>query len=107
MSREIVRDQSVMLLLGNMKAEERLAAFLLNLSQRLAIRGFAANDFILRMSREEIGSFLGLKLETVSRTLSKFQQQSWIVVDHKHIQLVKPDDLKTLISGCSHSNAIE
>ena len=63
MSREIVRDQSVMLLLGNMKAEERLAAFLLNLSQRLHSRGFAANDFILRMSREEIGSFLGLKLE--------------------------------------------
>ena len=49
-----------------------LAAFLLNLSQRLYSRGFAANDFILRMSREEIGSYLGLKLETVSRTLSKF-----------------------------------
>jgi CRP/FNR family transcriptional regulator, anaerobic regulatory protein len=107
MSREIVRDQNVMLLLGNMKAEERLAAFLLNLSQRLAIRGFAANDFILRMSREEIGSFLGLKLETVSRTLSKFQQQGWISVDHKHIQLQQPDQLKTMISGCSHSNNAE
>ena len=56
MSREIVRDQGVMLLLGNMRAEERLAAFLLNLSNRLYSRGFAANDFILRMSREEIGS---------------------------------------------------
>ncbi|WP_293762926.1 fumarate/nitrate reduction transcriptional regulator Fnr [uncultured Aquitalea sp.] len=106
MSREIVRDQNVMLLLGNMKAEERLAAFLLNLSQRLSTRGFAANDFILRMSREEIGSFLGLKLETVSRTLSKFQQQGWIVVDHKHIQLVKPEELKHLVSGCSHANSV-
>ncbi|MGR2662216.1 fumarate/nitrate reduction transcriptional regulator Fnr [Chromobacterium haemolyticum] len=104
MSREIVRDQNVMLLLGNMKAEERLAAFLLNLSQRLSTRGFAANDFILRMSREEIGSFLGLKLETVSRTLSKFQQQGWIMVDHKHIQLVMVDELKALISGCAHAN---
>jgi CRP/FNR family transcriptional regulator len=103
MSREIVRDQSVMLLLGNMKAEERLAAFLLNLSQRLSARGFAANDFILRMSREEIGSFLGLKLETVSRTLSKFQQQGWLVVDHKHIQLVKPEALKELVAGCSQA----
>ncbi|MDC7717411.1 MULTISPECIES: fumarate/nitrate reduction transcriptional regulator Fnr [Vogesella] len=103
MSREIVRDQSVMLLLGNMKAEERLAAFLLNLSQRLSARGFAANDFILRMSREEIGSFLGLKLETVSRTLSKFQQQGWLVVDHKHIQLVKPEELKQLVAGCSQA----
>ncbi|HJV07691.1 MAG TPA: fumarate/nitrate reduction transcriptional regulator Fnr [Chromobacteriaceae bacterium] len=105
MSREIVRDQNSMLLLGNMKAEERLAAFLLNLSQRLSTRGFAANDFILRMSREEIGSFLGLKLETVSRTLSKFQQQGWITVDHKHIQLGKPEALKELIAGCLHPHA--
>jgi CRP/FNR family transcriptional regulator len=101
MSREIVRDQSVMLLLGNMKAEERLAAFLLNLSLRFSTRGFAANDFILRMSREEIGSFLGLKLETVSRTLSRFQANGWITVEHKHIQLVQPTALKELISGCS------
>ncbi|MEQ6291452.1 fumarate/nitrate reduction transcriptional regulator Fnr [Vogesella sp. GCM10023246] len=106
MSREIVRDQSVMLLLGNMKAEERLAAFLLNLSQRLAARGFAANDFILRMSREEIGSFLGLKLETVSRTLSKFQQQSWLKVDHKHIQMLQPEALKALVAGCSQANSL-
>jgi len=105
MSREIVRDQSVMLLLGNMKAEERLAAFLLNLSSRLASRGFAANDFILRMSREEIGSFLGLKLETVSRTLSKFNQQGWISVDHKHIKLDQPDALKTLVSGCAQASS--
>ncbi|MFN4237322.1 MAG: fumarate/nitrate reduction transcriptional regulator Fnr [Vogesella sp.] len=103
MSREIVRDQSVMLLLGNMKAEERLAAFLLNLSQRLSARGFAANDFILRMSREEIGSFLGLKLETVSRTLSKFQQQGWLAVDHKHIKLLQPEELKRLVAGCSQA----
>jgi len=103
---QIVRDQNVMLLLGNMKAEERLAAFLLNLSQRLSTRGFAANDFILRMSREEIGSFLGLKLETVSRTLSKFQQQGWLSVDHKHIQLIKADALKDLISGCTHANGV-
>ncbi len=102
MSREIVRDQGVMLLLGNMKSEERLAAFLLNLSQRLHSRGFAANDFILRMSREEIGSYLGLKLETVSRTLSKFHQQGLIAVEHKHIQILQPAALKQLVSGCQH-----
>ena len=90
MSREIVRDQGVMLLLGNMRAEERLAAFLLNLSNRLYSRGFAANDFILRMSREEIGSYLGLKLETVSRTLSKFHHEGLILVEHKHIQILEP-----------------
>ncbi|MDO4997061.1 MAG: fumarate/nitrate reduction transcriptional regulator Fnr [Neisseria sp.] len=99
MSKEIVRDQSVMLLLGNMRAEERLAAFLLNLSQRLQSRGFAANDFILRMSREEIGSYLGLKLETVSRTLSKFHQEGLIVVEHKHIRLLQPQILKDMVAS--------
>jgi len=103
MSREIVRDQGVMLLLGNMRAEERIAAFLLNLSQRLHHRGFAANDFILRMSREEIGSYLGLKLETVSRTLSRFHQEGLIVVEHKHIRLLKPELLNQIVSGGSHA----
>ena len=103
MSREIVRDQGVMLLLGNMRAEERLAAFLLNLSQRLYSRGFAANDFILRMSREEIGSYLGLKLETVSRTLSKFHHEGLISVEHKHIKILDSQALKKMVSGCSHA----
>lgn len=102
MSSEIVRDQGTMLLLGNMKAEERIATFLMNLSQRLKNRGFAANDFILRMSREEIGSFLGLKLETVSRTLSKFHQAGLIMVDHKHIQLIKVDELNKIIEGAQN-----
>ena len=103
MSREIVRDQGVMLLLGNMRAEERLAAFLLNLSNRLYSRGFAANDFILRMSREEIGSYLGLKLETVSRTLSKFHHEGLILVEHKHIQILEPQAQKKMVSGCAHA----
>ncbi len=103
MSREIVRDQGVMLLLGNMRSEERIAAFLLNLSQRLYSRGFAANDFILRMSREEIGSYLGLKLETVSRTLSKFHHEGLILVEHKHIKLLQPELLREMVSGCAHA----
>ena len=103
LSREIVRDQGVMLLLGNMRAEERLAAFLLNLSNRLYSRGFAANDFILRMSREEIGSYLGLKLETVSRTLSKFHHDGLIKVEHKHIKILEPQALKKMVSGCTHA----
>ena len=103
MSREIVRDQGVMLLLGNMRAEERVVAFLLKLSQRLQSRGFAANDFILRMSREEIGSYLGLKLETVSRTLSKFNQEGLISVEHKHIRILEPETLKKMILGCEHA----
>ncbi len=101
MSREIVRDQGVMLLLGGMKAEERLATFLLNLSRRFSKRGYSASDFNLRMTREEIGSYLGMKLETVSRTFSKLQEEKIIAVDNKHIQINDIDRLTTKIGKSS------
>ena len=88
MSREIVREHSLMLLLGSMNAEERLAAFLLNMSQRLKARGYSPTEFHLRMSRAEIGSYLGMKLETVSRTFSSFQQQRLLEVDKRHIRIL-------------------
>ena len=97
MSREIVRDHGVMMLLGSMRAEERLAAFLLNMSQRFAARGFSATEFYLRMTREEIGSYLGLKLETVSRAFSHFQEEGLIFVQQKHIRILKSDGLRKLI----------
>ncbi len=93
MSREIVREHSLMMLLGSMNAEERLAAFLLNLSQRLKARGYSPSEFHLRMSRAEIGSYLGMKLETVSRTFSAFQQQRLLEVDKRHIRIVDLDGL--------------
>ncbi len=85
MSREIAQEHSVMLLLGTMRAEERLAAFLLNLSQRFTARGYSPSEFNLRMTREEIGSYLGLKLETVSRAFSKLQEDGLISVHQKNI----------------------
>jgi len=102
MSREIARDYGVMLLLGSMRAEERLAVFLLNLSQRFAARGYSSTEFHLRMTREEIGSYLGLKLETVSRTLSQFQAQGLIAVQNKHLRILKIDSLRELVGqhGC-------
>jgi len=96
MSREIIRESSVMMLLGVMRAEERLAAFLLNLSQRFLARGFSQYEFHLRMTREEIGSYLGLKLETVSRAFSKFQADGLIAVEQKHIRIVDIDGLKSV-----------
>lgn len=96
MSREIVRDQGVMLLLGNMRAEERLTAFLLNLVQRLNARGFSRSEVILRMTREEIGSYLGMKLETVSRTFSKFSEEGIIEVKQRWVKILKPDALKQI-----------
>ncbi len=97
MSREIVRDHGVMLLLGSMRAEERLAAFLLNLSQRFALRGYSPTEFNLRMTREEIGSYLGLKLETISRVLSRFQEERLIEVKNKHIKINDLEQLHALI----------
>lgn len=102
MSREIVRDQGVMMLLGSMRAEERLAAFLLNLSQRFRARGYSASEFHLRMTREEIGSFLGLKLETVSRIFSRFQEEGLISVQQKHIRIIDTDRLKQMLGQAAH-----
>lgn len=96
MSREIVRDHGVMLLLGTMRAEERLAAFLLNLSQRFAARGYSPSEFHLRMTREEIGSYLGLKLETISRALSRFQEEGLLEVRTKHVRIVNMAALRQM-----------
>ena len=98
MSREIVRENGVMLLLGSMRAEERVAAFLLNLVQRLHARGFSQSELVLRMTREEIGSYLGLKLETVSRTFSKFAEEGIVEVKQRHVRILNTDALKELVN---------
>jgi len=88
MSREIVRERGVMLLLGSMRAEERLAAFLINLFQRLHARGFSQTEMVLRMTREEIGSYLGLTLETVSRTFSKLAEEGIVEVHQRQVRIL-------------------
>ena len=101
MSREIVRENGVMLLLGSMRAEERLATFLLNLVQRLHARGFSQSELVLRMTREEIGSFLGLKLETVSRTFSKFVEEGIVEVKQRHVHIINTTALKDIVNSKS------
>jgi CRP/FNR family transcriptional regulator len=98
MSREIVREHGVMLLLGSMRAEERLAAFLLNLVQRLHARGFSRSELVLRMTREEIGSYLGLKLETVSRTFSKFAEEGIVEVRQRHVRIIDTGALRRIVN---------
>ena len=102
MSREIVREHGVMLLLGSMRAEARLAAFLLNLTQRLSARGFSGTALVLRMTRAEIGSYLGLKLETISRTFSKFQDVGVLEVKQREVRVLDEAGLRKLASnnGC-------
>jgi CRP/FNR family transcriptional regulator, anaerobic regulatory protein len=85
--RELVRKQKLALLLACMSAPQRLASFLLNLSRRLEARGYSAREFHLRMTRGEIGSYLGLNLETVSRTFSLLQQRRIVDVNGRHVRL--------------------
>jgi CRP/FNR family transcriptional regulator len=99
MSREITREQNVMLLLGNMRAEQRFAVFLINKSARYAARGYSANSFQLRMSREDIANYLGLTIESISRLLSRFKKQGWIKVDKREVTLLDPVMLKALAAG--------
>ena len=101
MSREIVREQGVMLLLSSMRAEERLAAFLANLAQRLEARGFSPSAFVLRMTRDEIGTYLGLSLETVSRCFSRLAEQGVLEVQQRNIRILDPAALARLMAGVS------
>lgn len=94
MGREMVRHQAVKMLLGGARAEERVAAFLLNLSRRLEERGYSASEFILRMNREDIGSYLGLQLETVSRVLSQFHREGLVSVMQKYIRILDAPGLR-------------
>ncbi len=97
LSKEIARDQNNMLLLGSMRAEERLAVFLLALADRYKKRGYSSTEYVLRMTREEIGSYLGLKLETVSRLFSRFQEEGLIQVQGRAVKLLDPTALKQIV----------
>jgi CRP/FNR family transcriptional regulator len=101
MSREIARDYGMMLLLGGMNAEERLAAFLLNLSQRFAARGYSPTEFYLRMTRQDIGSYLGLKLETVSRSFSGLQRRGLIEVRQRRVRILDLARLRAALDPSS------
>jgi CRP/FNR family transcriptional regulator len=85
------------LVLSKRPAEERLAYFLISLSERLKRRGFSSSEFKLSLTRQEIGNHLGLALETVSRLLKKFQDENLIVVQNRFIQIKNLDSLKKML----------
>lgn len=99
MSREIVRDQDVMVMRGAIRSEERVAAFLLNLMKRLRSRGFSASSMVMRMTREEIGSHLGMTLETVSRALSRLQDNGVIEVKLREVRVLNARMLYRIVRG--------
>jgi CRP/FNR family transcriptional regulator len=90
-----------MMMLGTMSAEQRLAAFLIDLSERYRARGYSSSEFVLRMTREEIGSFLGLKLETVSRLFSRFQREALLQVQGRLVKLLDVIALRGLLEHAS------
>ena len=96
LSAEIVRDQGQVMMLGTLGAEERVAAFLVNLSVRLKQRGFSSSEFVLRMTRREVGSYLALSLETVSRALSRLQKRGVIRLALKHLTILDDARLRTI-----------
>jgi len=103
MSREIRDDQQMMLLLSKKTADERIASFLINLSARFSARGFSASQFRLSMSRNEIGNYLGLAVETVSRVFTRFQQNGIIEAEGKEVRILDYINLCSLAGGIVES----
>lgn len=102
LSKEIGHDAEMMALLGRSTAEERVASFLVSLSDRFKRRGFSATDFFLSMSRQEIGSYLGLALETVSRLFTRFQDEGILKVERKHVQILDLERLTSMVVHQTH-----
>lgn len=105
-SRDLCRGQDMMFLLGSMRAEQRLAVFLLNLAGRYQARGYSGNEFVLRMTREEIASLLGLKLETVSRQFSHLQGEGLIQVQGRTVKLLDSAALKHIAGKRAETHAL-
>ena len=105
LSKEIGQDTEMLMLLGKKNAEERLATFLLSLSYRFKKRGLSPTDFYLSMSRHEIGNYLGLAVETVSRLFTRFQDEGLLKVERKHVQLRDIDKLESLVAGLNSNHS--
>ncbi len=103
LSKEIGQDADMLLLLGKKNAEERLAAFLSSMSSRLSKRGLSPTDFYLSMSRHEIGSYLGLAVETVSRLFTRFQEDGLLRVDRKHVEVLNLPALEMMAGSAPSS----
>lgn len=102
MSEDIQADQQMMLLLNRKTAEQKLATFLSQLGQRYASRGFSANEFRLTMTRSDIGNYLGLTVETISRLLSKLDKEQLIQVEGKLITIKDQPALSKLAALTAH-----
>lgn len=99
LSQEVVRDHEMLMWMGNLNAEERLGALLLNLSTRMQDRGYSPHAFVLRMTREDIGAFLGLRLETVCRAIANLRSSGTVLICGRAVEITNLERLKTLATG--------
>lgn len=99
MSKEITNDQQLITLLSKNSAEQRIGALLLSISARNHSRGLSPKDFFLPMSRSDIGNYLGLTIETVSRVFSRLAKANVIELDKKHVIINDLDELKNIASA--------
>lgn len=104
MSKEIASDQTLLMLMAQKNAEERLAAFLVNLSSRLKQRNFSDIEFFLSLSRKDIGNYLGLTIETISRTFSQFQNKGLLETERKYVKILDLQQLKMIAGLASDCN---
>jgi CRP/FNR family transcriptional regulator, anaerobic regulatory protein len=105
--KEVSSDHETLLMLGSQNAEQRLATFLLSLSERFSKRGFSATEFKLSMSRNDIADFLGIAVETVSRQFSSFQRQGIIRVSQRFVQILDPARLRARIADpCARDSSV-
>jgi CRP/FNR family transcriptional regulator len=96
----VAKDHAMLLLLGRMSAEEKLASFLISLSKRMAQRHWKPTEFNLTMPRQDIANYLGLAVETVSRLFAHLQEEKIIEVDRRRVNISDMDRLKAIVGEC-------
>jgi CRP/FNR family transcriptional regulator len=98
-SNEITKDHTMLMLLARRNAEQKLATFLISLSGRFKARGYSADEFDLTMTRYDIGNYLGLADETISRLISKFKDNKVLDTDRKKISILNHGLLCDIAEG--------
>ena len=107
MGREVTKDHAMLLLLGRMSAEEKLASFLISLSKRMAQRHWKPSEFNLTMPRQDIANYLGLAVETVSRLFAHLQDAELIEVDRRRVNICDRERLQAIVGDSDAINAVK
>lgn len=105
MGKEVTEDHLMLLMLGKMSAEEKIATFLLSISRRMEERHWKATEFVLSMPRQDIANYLGLAVETVSRLFAQYQESGIIKVDRRRISILELQRLREIVGECKGAEA--